>query len=150
MASPNPGLYTLPAPPKEAAMAHRHVIGEQITQFFVAQRNSDQTEGRGANIDVGTFENPTDAYSRIKGEAVQGCGDGDVVRRTYYRCSECPELVKVDERIYVGDNYSKNNMLGKGTYKDYMKDGWRNDFSPVRQDPEFDEYIRLKKKFEGA
>lgn len=120
---------------------------EPLSSLFVAQRNSDQTEGRGSMIDVAYFDNHTEAYNRIKGEAVQGCGDGDVVLRSWYRCHDCPEIIKTDKTIYVGDNYSKKNLLGKGSYSLFMKDGWHVDYSPIPQDPEYKEYLRLREKF---
>lgn len=131
-------------------MTHKHEQAELITQFYVAQENSDLTEGRGGMRDIAAFATHRDAYDRAKGRAVQGCGDGDVVKRTYYRCATCPELVKVDERIYVGDGYSRKNLLGKGSYAAFLKDGWRKDYSPLGSDPEFDEFMRLRKKFQGV
>lgn len=126
---------------------HEHDLGELISQFFVAQRNKDQTEGRGGMIDVATYQDHKEAYNRIKGEGVMGCGDGDVVSRAYYRCETCPEIVKVDERIYIGDEYTKKNILGKGGYSDYMPDGWHAEYSEMANDPEYMEYLRLRRKF---
>lgn len=129
---------------------HRHITGEKITEFFVTQENSDLTEGRGGMVDVSVFTNHMDAYKKAKGRAVQGCGDGDVVKRTYYRCTECPELIQINEKIYIGDSYTQKNTLGKpGRYQDYMIDGWHKDYSPKATDPEYPEYLRLKKKFES-
>jgi hypothetical protein len=99
-------------------------------------------------IDEGVFDNHKDAYNKIKGHAVMGCGDGDVVKRTYYRCEDCPEILRIDEQIFIGDNYTRNNVLGRpGTYQDFMPDGWHKNYSPMTQDPEYQEYLRLKKKF---
>ena len=131
-------------------MAHVHIYGEELTHFFVAQHNSDQTEGRGGIVDAGAFEDVQDAYKRIEGQGVMGVGDGDIVLRMYYRCDACPELVKVDEPIYQGASYTQRNLLGRpGRYQDFMQDGWRKDYSPVAADPEFEEYLRLKRKFES-
>ena len=126
---------------------HKHDLGELISQFFVAQRNKDQTEGRGGMIDVAVFDDHKKAYEKIKGQGVMGCGDGDVVKRAYYRCETCPEIVKVDHRIYIGDSYTQKNTLGKGTYADYMPDGWYAEYSDMANDPEYMEYLRLKRKF---
>ena len=130
-------------------MTHSHERGEKITEFFVARRNSDQTEGRGGMLDMGFFTDHKEAFKAVRGEAVQGCGDGDIVIRTYYRCLTCPALIEVNEHIYHGDDYTKKNILGKpGRFANFMPDGWRADYSDMVQDPEWEEYLRLKAKFE--
>lgn len=129
-------------------MTHKHELGELLSEFFVAQRNKDQTEGRGPMVDMGTFLNPTDAHDAAKGQAVMGCGDGDIIKRSYYRCETCPEIVKIDEHVYYGDDYMKKHTLGGlGRYADFMSDGWSKDYSPLSNDPEYNEFLRLKRKF---
>ena len=130
-------------------MTHRHKYGELITTFFVATRNSDQTEGRGHQVEIDSFDNYKDAYLSAKGEGVMGVGDGDVLMRTYHRCEDCPALIKTDKTIYYGGPYTQKNTLGKGTYADYMPDGWHRDYSAMAQDPEYADYLRLKNKFEN-
>lgn len=128
-------------------MKHQHELGEVLSTLFVAQHNSDQTEGKGHMVDNGAFLTVEDAYERTKGAAVMGCGDGNIVKRVYYRCTTCPEIYRVDTTIYNGDNYFKKNIAGSGRYADIMPDGWHKDYSPITNDPEYQEYLRLKKKF---
>lgn len=124
---------------------HKHELGEQLSKFFVSKINSDQTEGRGAMRDYGVFTDHDAAYQKVKGQGVQGCGDGDVYIRSYYRCTGCPEIVQKDERIYLGSEWLRKNALPS----EFAADGWRVDFSPLANDPEYAEYIRLKAKFEA-
>lgn len=128
-------------------MGHKHEHDASIVDFFVAQHNSDQTEGRGRMIDAGAYLDLNDAIRKVKGQAVMGCGDGDIVHRTYYTCKSCPEVVREDKTIYHGDDYFKKNIAGTGRYADIMPDGWHIDYSEVAQDPEYKEYVRLREKF---
>lgn len=125
-------------------MTHRHVIGETLASYFVAQHCSDQTEGRGGNIDVGVFENHLDAYKRIRGEGVQGIGDGDVIQRTFSRCEECVEILITNEKVYSGVHgaswWTRPN--------NFATDGWRKDLSPLMTDPDYPKYLELKARFE--
>lgn len=121
-------------------MAHRHSYGELVTEFYVSVINSDPTEGRGSSIDKGIFENADDAYEDCVRADVQGT-DGDVYYRTFSRCEGCPQLIKTDKKIYSGSKWGRD--------ANFLSDGWRADFSPLAKDPEFKDYLRLKKKFKG-
>jgi len=131
-------------------MTHKHEQGELLSEFFVAKINSDQTEGRGHMIDYGVFTDRLSAFDKVKGEAVMGVGDGDIYIRTYHRCryATCPEIVQTDTQIYEGSAWGKKNLCGEGKYSDFMPDGWRADYSPMKQDPQFIEYLRLKEIYE--
>jgi hypothetical protein len=130
---------------------HNHVHGEELAVYFVGQYNSDQTEGRGHTVETDAYEDVQDALKSVKGYGGMGTGDGDIVKRTYYRCTECPAIVKEDEPIYFGSLYMKKNMLGRyGSYSDFNPDGWRKDYSSMETDPEWSEYLRLKEKFERS
>lgn len=130
-------------------MKHEHKLGEAVAQFYVARINHDQTEGRGPMKDRGLFTDHMAAYERVKNQAVMGQGDGDISQRTFYRCEGCPEIIQKDSYIYYGDNYLKRNILGRRGYENFMPDGWRRDYSTMESDPEFEEFLRLKEKFEG-
>jgi|SRR6478736_1292680 len=121
-------------------MTHRHIYGELITEFYVSVVNSDLTEGRGHNVDKGIFEKPMDAHKDALRADVQGT-DGDVYYRTYHRCIECPQLIKTDLRIFAGSKWGRD--------ENFLADGWRQDYSPLANDPEYEQYLRLKKKFKG-
>jgi ribosomal protein S19 len=130
-------------------MTHRHEIGELLSEFYVTRHNSDLTEGRGGDVDAGIFEDRWEAHKATKGIDVQGT-DGSIVRRTYNRCTGCPEIIKTDLPIYYGSKYVKNRAGERhGFYKDFMPDGWRKDYSPMVNDPEYKEYLRLKDKYES-
>lgn len=46
--------------------------------IYVAQHNSDMTEGRGPMVDIAAFEKKQDALAAAKGMGVMGYGDGEV------------------------------------------------------------------------
>lgn len=121
-------------------MVHRHTHGELITEFYVSVVNSDLTEGRGSNVDKGVFEKAEDAHRDCLRADVQGT-DGDVVYRTYHRCEECPQLIRTDKVIFSGSRWGRD--------ENFLSDGWRADFSPLANDPDYPEYLRLKRKFKG-
>ena len=48
------------------------------TTVFLAQRNSDMTEGRGPMVTIAAFTTEKDATLAAKGQGVMGVGDGEV------------------------------------------------------------------------
>lgn len=118
-------------------MTHRHEFKgiTPVFSLFVAQINSDQTEGKGGMKDYKYFFDHVAAYNSIKGEGVMGHGDGDVALRQWKECF-CGEVFVYDEVVYRGTTYGRTTV-----------DGWRPDLSPLLSDPEYKEYMRLHKKF---
>ena len=127
-------------------MVHRHITtGEIVSQFFVSRVNRDLTEGRGPMVDNGIFTSHMDAYQASKGQGVQGVGDGDVVIRTFRRCEDgCPAILEFNDSIYHGSGWSKK-QAGKLGYEQFAPDGWRVDYSPMTNDPDYKEFLRLRK-----
>ena len=89
------------------------------TKLYIATENSDLTEGRGHTVVTGIYTDPDVAVKAVRGRNVMGVGDGDVYE---------VELV----------NGSWNGELYENKYYGYTSEG---------DDPEFDEYLRLKRKF---
>lgn len=122
-------------------MGHRHEVGEILFQVFVAQVNSDQTEGRGGMRDKDHFDNENDAYLAVKGQGVMGVGDGNVVLRSFVACggpSRCAHISVYNKQIYNGSNYGRKPG----------ENGWIPEFDKRKEDPDYQQYLALKKKFE--
>jgi hypothetical protein len=123
-------------------MAHRHEIGPVLLEVYVALVNSDLTEGRGSVRDKGIWLDPKDAYEDAKGMGVMGMGDGDIALRTFMQCGvkgfvPCGHIIVENRTIYNG-NHKKSET------------GWVPDYDPRKNDPEYQQYLALKKKFESA
>ena len=97
--------------------------------------NSDSTEGRGHMVCIGRYENEQQAYEHIKGKGVMGVGDGDVELVQYFKTDD--GFDKVTTKVY---GYRKD-------WNDNWGTGWLDWRDMPDDDPEFAEYIRLKKKF---
>lgn len=104
--------------------------------FYEAQRNSDQTEGRGRMITFDRFVELGDALEAVKGQGVMGVGDGEVVQITL-RAED--GRVKMEQVRVYGYRKGWDNKWGYG-FTD-------NRDAPVH-DPEYQEFLRLQKKFE--
>lgn len=126
---------------------HTHYNGALLAEIYVAQQNSDAVQWRGGMVDVEAFENCHDARDRVLNCGPEGIGDGDVIKRTYYWCETCPDIVKVEERIYIGDLESKKSRLGLPPFENFLPNGWRDDYTDIQNDPEYSEYMRLRDKF---
>jgi hypothetical protein len=130
-------------------MAHRCTYGIRSFEVFVGKVNSDQTEGRGPMRDHSLWDNANDAYEAIRGQGVMGVGDGDVAHRVYYTCDAddtgevCHKVLVTEDTIYDGWAARGGNRKGFGP------DGWRPDYSPLLNDPDYKTYLRLKERFEG-
>ncbi|SRR6266540_868876 len=125
---------------------HIHDFAEYpVVTWFAAKENADSTEGRGPMVTVGIFTIKDDAYKAIKGHATMGQGDGDVYLLQYWSCMGCSLIKEEETIIYHGSNYTQKNTIPM--MRDFALDGWRKDFSPMFQDPEYVEYVRLKDKF---
>jgi hypothetical protein len=106
--------------------------------FYIASQNSDSTEGRGQTIPIGFFTNVEDAVKAVKNRGVMGVGDGDV----YYAVLDAPYVHMFTRSRLVYDG----NMRVGGK----IEGGYTKMFSEATGiDPEYFEYLALKKKFEG-
>jgi hypothetical protein len=111
----------------------RHTFGNLLLSTFVGQVNSDQTEGRGVMKDHSSWSTVEAAKEAITGEGVMGVGDGDVVMRDFYECGQddCKAIVVDGRKVY--DGWHKK---------------WDTRFDPRNKDPQYKEYIRLRKIYE--
>lgn len=100
------------------------------TKLYIATENSDLTEGRGHTVVTGIYTDPDVAVKAVRGRNVMGVGDGDVYE---------VELV----------NGSWNGELYENKYYGYrqINGHWGYGYTSEGDDPEFDEYLRLKRKF---
>lgn len=107
---------------------------------YECQRNSDQTEGRGRMVTFAVAGDESTALDNVRGQGVMGYGDGEIVKVVY--ASGPDEFVNGNpvistERIY---GYHRN-IFGDWHH------GWTDDRDLV-EDPEWQTYVRLRKKFE--
>lgn len=108
-------------------------------RYYEVQQNSDQTEGRGRMVTVMTLMKLDDAVKEAQGRGVMGHGTGDVVEVTITVNND--DTVSVErEEIY---GYRRNPNTGKWDYgfKDFR------DLPNPQTDPDYKEYLRLKRKF---
>lgn len=104
--------------------------------YFEAQRNSDQTEGKGHSVVIAAYDNEPDAVQRVKGEGVMGVGDGDVVAVIVTYHSDHRVVVK-REKTY---GYRKD-------WQGHWNYGYLDNRDAPINDPDYHEYLRLKRKF---
>lgn len=111
-------------------------------KVYEAQENSDSTEGRGPMRTIAIFTNLEEAVKAVKGRGVMGVGDGEVLETDVY---ENAEDMAENGRLYA----SRKRVYGYRTRPDGKRDYGYLDFRDLNSDPEYVEYMRLKKKFEG-
>jgi hypothetical protein len=128
-------------------MGHRCTHGEEILRVYVGMVNADSTEGKGPMREHSFWTTPDSALKAIKGQGVMGVGDGDITMHTYFKCDAaepgetCDHILIAKVQVYDGYAARGGNMKG------FCPDGWRPDLSPLNNDPEYKDYLRLKKKF---
>lgn len=113
---------------------------------YAAKRNSDQTEGRGHMYTFALFANLDDAVQAVQREGVMGVGTGDVYEETIFESLDewknAPKRGYGEGRVYG----HKQNPYGEWEY------GFTDnrEYEHVVQSTEYQEYVRLKKKFGGS
>lgn len=122
--------------------------------LYLATQNSDLTEGKGGMVGIGLFDNEAAAVDAVKGRGVMGVGDGEVFKITD------PKKVfhTKDEWVKAGmpkPGISPQYATSKKVYG-YRKDwkgnwgyGWVDNRDAPTNDPEYNEYQRLQRKFGG-
>lgn len=115
-----------------------------MTTIYEATQNSDLTEGRGHDVTVGYFDHVEKAVLAIKGKGVMGVGDGDVWEIT----TGAPVKLKGHVGLINGTRVKvygyRQNLASKWGYG-YIDN--RDELAKLA-DPEFQEFLRLKEKFE--
>lgn len=111
-------------------------------KVYEAQENTDLTEGRGPMRTFAIFTNLEEAVKAVKGRGVMGYGDGEVVETDVY---ESTEEIAENNRLYS----ARRRVYGYRQRPDGKWDYGYSDFRDLHSDPEYSEYMRLKKKFEG-
>lgn len=112
---------------------------------YAIKENTDQTEGKGQMVIRDILATEEEAIRAAKGRGVMGAGDGEVWRlRVWDTAAELKTAFRAGSARAVQIWGSRRTVGGKWGYG-YV-DG-RDD--PAKQDAEFAEYARLKKKFEG-
>lgn len=99
-------------------------------KIYLATENSDLTEGRGHTVVKGAYLDPEEAVKAVKGRNVMGVGDGDVYE------------LNIEGGAWKGNIY-ENRYYGYRQINGHWGYGYTNE----EQDPEYDEYLRLQKKF---
>lgn len=116
-------------------------------ELYVVKQNSDLTEGRGSMRPIGYFDDIEDAVAFAQGKGVMGSGPGEVYQIKVLAKGEwTPGPLKAGNRkpfeevqVY-GYRKGRNGNYGYG-YVDLR------DQPDPKNDPEYSEYLRLRKKF---
>lgn len=107
--------------------------------IYIARENSDRTEGRGHSVDIGCYSDLDKAIERVRGRGVMGVGDGEVW-----------EMEIPDPPFAITGALPKNRVYG---YRKDLAGKWGYGFVDNRDapihDPEYQEYLRLKEKFDA-
>jgi hypothetical protein len=113
------------------------MAGTEEKYVYVVRENSDKTEGRGTMIDVGVFDTEDEAFEcnrSVSGVMGHPRHFGGMIYKV--RLGEYP----LDEELIFG--------FRTGSREGISNWGWL-DFRDVNEeDPEWVEYIRLRKKFD--
>lgn len=104
--------------------------------YYQALKNSDQTEGRGHMVVIGRFSTEEAALEAARGQGVMGVGDGEVAK-VNYNVFDDGVVHCIVEKVY---GY-RQDWNGKWGY------GFVDNRDAPTNDPEFQEYLRLKAKF---
>lgn len=123
--------------------------------IYEAAQNSDMTEGKGAMVGFAYFTSEDEAVLAVKGRGVMGVGDGEVFAiRLYDTCAEYDEQTAREKQIMrdTGTRYIERRKKVYGYRKD-LAGQWGSGYvdnrdAPVN-DPDFQQYLALKAKFEG-
>lgn len=107
---------------------------------FVVKVNSDSTEGRGRMIDHSVHLNPQDAYAACKHKGVMGVSDGEIWERTLTLYTD--GLWEISERQIYGYMPGKSENWNDGQWIDEY-----DELDPRMQDPEYINYLQLKRKY---
>jgi len=111
-----------------------------LSKIYAAKQNTDTTEGKGWMKTFAYFQNPEDAVEAVKGRGVMGAGDGEVYEVT---------VSKTLEEWNEHGPYKETKIYGyHKSITGRWRDGWVDDRDLPHTDPEFAEYVRLKKKFD--
>ena len=111
-------------------------------KVYECRWNSDQTEGRGVTRTYHTTLDLDEAVKRVKGQGPMGCSDGDIYEVTY---ASSP-----DEFVGSGPVISSVRIYGSRKRPDGKHDDGFLDFRDLTIDPEWNEYVRLARKFKDA
>lgn len=109
-------------------------------RYYEVMQNADLTEGRGPMRLVGNFYTLEKAVQDAKGRGVMGVGDGEVVEVSITLNND--DTVSVERKQAYGYRQRRNGKWGYG-YTDL-----RDEPDP-RTDPDYANYLRLKKRFES-
>lgn len=119
--------------------------------LYYAARNSDSTEGKGADVIIGIYKTEAEAEHAAKGKGVMGVGNGAIYVQQelpFEQYGQRVHLGQLEKSITFGRLFKqiygyRKNWLGKWDY------GWLDLRDAPTNDPEYDEFIRLQKKFGG-
>lgn len=115
---------------------------ERMLTVYVATENSDLTEGKGMMVPIGYFLNVDDAVAAVQGRGVMGTGHGEVFAATIFdsfdewAASEKPRP------------YPRKKIWGyRKDWKGAWNYGWVDNRDAPINDPDYETYIKLKRKF---
>lgn len=110
--------------------------------IYEVSQNSDMTEGKGQMRPIAYFDDLLFAVEHAKGRGVMGVGDGEV-----------NELI-IHNSIDDLNNKGRETKIKIYGYRKDLSGNWgygfvdNREYIELQKDPEYSEYVRLKKKFE--
>jgi hypothetical protein len=113
-----------------------------VFEVWIVRQNTDLTEGRGRMVDKAYYPNEPAAKKGLDTTTgVMGTDSGkEIILRSYFLEPGNTDYTVIDEPVwgYVS--------IGGG----HWHYGWRDGRDLPQQDPEWEEYVRLAKKFKDA
>lgn len=117
--------------------------------LYYAARNSDSTEGKGGDVIIGIYRTEDEAEAAVKGKGVMGVGDGSIYIKQTLPFEEYGFAVgfgALDKpvsftRLFKQVYGYRRNWLGEWDY------GWLDLRDAPTSDPEYEEFMRLQRKF---
>lgn len=110
--------------------------------IYEATQNSDLTEGKGGMVTIAFFDNLEEAVNCVKGRGVMGVGDGEVFEIVIH--SKVPDLNKYGRETKNKIYGYRKDLTGKWGYG-YVDN---REQEKIRNDPDYQTYLQLKRKFE--
>jgi len=108
-------------------------------RYYEVQQNSDQTEGRGHMVTVSNFLLLEEAVKDAQGRGVMGIGPGDIVQVSITVNND--NTVSVEREKIYGHRYNSDTRKWSHGFMDFR------DLPDPREDADYREYLRLRRKF---
>lgn len=126
-----------------------------MNYIYRATQNSDLTEGKGHNVTIACFDNEQASVEAVRGRGVMGVGDGTVYRVPIFSSYDEVKEILTQREAANGrraDFATLNEELVWGYRKGWDGKwgyGWADNRDAPVNDPDYETFLRLQKKFAG-